>query len=79
MFTKGLQPPRTQTFFEIFFFSDVASVKKQIIGSPRGAVHTALSNPEHYLQVNGIACQQIFPYVCVLSKKKYAISFVFVF
>ncbi|XP_037961313.2 origin recognition complex subunit 3 [Plutella xylostella] len=52
VFHKGLQPPHTQPFHEIFFFSDVASVKKQIVGSPRGAVHTALSNPEHYLQCN---------------------------
>ncbi|XP_047526742.1 origin recognition complex subunit 3 [Vanessa atalanta] len=50
VFTKGLQPPHTQTFHEILFFSDVANVKKQIVGSPRGALHTALSNPIHYLQ-----------------------------
>ncbi|XP_045446198.1 origin recognition complex subunit 3 [Melitaea cinxia] len=50
VFTKGLQPPHTQTFHEIMFFSDVSSVKKQIVGSPRGAIHTALSNPIHYLQ-----------------------------
>ncbi|XP_026751186.2 origin recognition complex subunit 3 [Galleria mellonella] len=50
MFNKGLQPPHTQIFHEIFFFSDVASVKKHIVGSPRGALHTALSNPIHYLQ-----------------------------
>ncbi|CAH2107349.1 unnamed protein product [Euphydryas editha] len=51
VFAKGLQPPHTQTFHEIIFFSDVSSVKKQIVGSPRGAIHTALSNPIHYLQV----------------------------
>ncbi|KAM3962283.1 LOW QUALITY PROTEIN: origin recognition complex subunit 3 [Aphomia sociella] len=50
MFSKGLQPPHTQPFHEIFFFNDVASVKKQIVGAPRGALHTALSNPMHYLQ-----------------------------
>ncbi|XP_063621451.1 origin recognition complex subunit 3 [Cydia splendana] len=50
MFAKGLQPPSTQTFHEVLFFTDVSSVRKQIIGSPRGAVHTALSNPHHYLQ-----------------------------
>ncbi|CAK1604203.1 unnamed protein product [Parnassius mnemosyne] len=50
VFTKGLQPPHTQTFYEIIFFNDVSSVKKQIVGSPRGAIHTALSNPIHYLQ-----------------------------
>lgn len=51
MFSKGLQPPHAQPFHEIVFFSDVASVRKQIVGSPRGALHTALSNPVHYLQV----------------------------
>lgn len=50
MFAKGLQPPTTQTFHEVLLFSDVSSVRKQIVGSPRGAVHTALSNPHHYLQ-----------------------------
>ncbi|XP_059059897.1 origin recognition complex subunit 3 isoform X2 [Achroia grisella] len=50
MFNKGLQPPHTQTFHEIFYFSDISSVKKHIVGSPRGALHTALSNPTHYLQ-----------------------------
>ncbi|XP_013187102.2 origin recognition complex subunit 3 isoform X2 [Amyelois transitella] len=50
MFSKGLQPPHSQPFHEIYFFGDVASVRKQIVGSPRGAIHTALSNPVHYLQ-----------------------------
>ncbi|KAG6451805.1 hypothetical protein O3G_MSEX007352 [Manduca sexta] len=50
VFAKGLQPPHTQTFYEILFFNDVSNVKKQIVGSPRGALHTALSNPAHYLQ-----------------------------
>ncbi|XP_063821346.1 origin recognition complex subunit 3 [Ostrinia nubilalis] len=50
MFTKGLMPPHTQTFHEILFFTDVGNVRKQIVGSPRGALHTALSNPVHYLQ-----------------------------
>ncbi|XP_039749028.1 origin recognition complex subunit 3 [Pararge aegeria] len=50
MFAKGLRPPRTQTFHEILFFSDLSSVKKQIVGSPRGALHLALNNPVHYLQ-----------------------------
>lgn len=51
MFDRGLQPAHTQAFHEILFFSDVSNVKKHIVGSPRGAVHTALSNPVHYLQV----------------------------
>lgn len=35
---------------EIFVFSDVASVRKHIVGAPRGALHTALNNPRFYLQ-----------------------------
>lgn len=50
MFAKGLQPPHTQTFHEIMFFSDISNVKKHIVGAPRGALHTALSDPAHYLQ-----------------------------
>ncbi|XP_050663609.1 origin recognition complex subunit 3 isoform X2 [Leptidea sinapis] len=50
IFSKGLQPPHTQTFHEILFFTEVANVKKQIIGSPRGALHMALNNPVHYLK-----------------------------
>ncbi|CAH0727822.1 unnamed protein product, partial [Brenthis ino] len=50
VFGKGLLPPHTQTFHEILFFSDVSNIKKQIVGSPRGALHTALSNPIYYLQ-----------------------------
>ncbi|XP_072940477.1 origin recognition complex subunit 3 isoform X2 [Epargyreus clarus] len=66
MFTKGLQPPHTQPFHEILFFSDVANIKKHIIGSPRGAIHTALSNPVHYLQCSCCAAGGwAAPDVCV--------------
>lgn len=51
IFIKGLHPPHSQTFHEILFFNDVSNIKKQIVGSPRGAVHTALINPVYYLQV----------------------------
>ncbi|CAH0407752.1 unnamed protein product [Chilo suppressalis] len=74
VFTKGLRPPHSQTFHEIFFFSDVANVRKQIVGSPRGAQHTALSNPVHYLQcsccvlpsADSVCCS--LPDVCVAYK-----------
>ncbi|XP_041976430.1 origin recognition complex subunit 3 [Aricia agestis] len=52
VFYKGLQPPHTRPFYEIMFFTDVQNIKKQIVGSPRGALHTALSNPVYYLQCN---------------------------
>ncbi|KAF9415006.1 hypothetical protein HW555_007273 [Spodoptera exigua] len=50
MFSKGLQPMQGQAFHEVLAFSDVAAVRKNIVGAPRAAVHTALSNPVHYLQ-----------------------------
>lgn len=55
MFGKGLQSMQGQTFHEVLAFSDVASVRKNIVGAPRAAVHTALSNPVHYLQCS--CCQ----------------------
>uniref|UniRef100_A0A2H1V6Z1 Origin recognition complex subunit 3 n=1 Tax=Spodoptera frugiperda TaxID=7108 RepID=A0A2H1V6Z1_SPOFR len=55
MFSKGLQSMQGQTFHEVLAFSDVASVRKNIVGAPRAAVHTALSNPVHYLQCS--CCQ----------------------
>ena len=35
---------------EFFVLNDCQSVRRQIIGAPRGAVHNALFNPQHYLQ-----------------------------
>jgi origin recognition complex subunit 3 len=43
-FSKG------PTFIELFVFSDYSSIRRQIVGAPRGAIHNALSNPHHYLQ-----------------------------
>lgn len=37
---------------ELIVFSDCAAVRRQIVGTPRGSVHNALSNPQHYLQCN---------------------------
>ncbi|KAH9627623.1 hypothetical protein HF086_010775 [Spodoptera exigua] len=55
MFSKGLLPMQGQAFHEVLAFSDVAAVRKNIVGAPRAAVHTALSNPVHYLQCS--CCQ----------------------
>ncbi|KAH8271511.1 hypothetical protein KR018_002251, partial [Drosophila ironensis] len=35
---------------ELFVFSDIATVRRNIIGAPRAALHTALNNPHFYLQ-----------------------------
>lgn len=35
---------------EIYVFSDIATVRRNIIGAPRAALHTALNNPHFYMQ-----------------------------
>lgn len=39
------------TLHELFVFDDVKSVRHHIMGAPRAVVHTALQNPNIYLQV----------------------------
>lgn len=51
IFRVFLKPVQTQPFHEIFFFKDIQNVKRYIVGSPRAAIHTALTNPISYLQV----------------------------
>lgn len=47
---KYLQPiPEAPAFYEFSAFTDHQSAKRQIVGAPRGALHNALSNPQHYL------------------------------
>lgn len=36
---------------ELFIYSNVNSVKQHIMGAPRGAIDTALNNPQSYLRV----------------------------
>ncbi|XP_045765033.1 origin recognition complex subunit 3 isoform X2 [Maniola jurtina] len=50
MFARGLQPPHTQSFHELMFCGDVAGVRRQRVGAPRGALHLALNDPVQYLQ-----------------------------
>lgn len=40
------------TLYELFVFDDVKSVRPHIMGAPRAALHTALQNPQLYLQVS---------------------------
>lgn len=44
------------TLYELFVFDDVKSVRQHIMGAPRAALHTALQNPQMYLQVNLSKC-----------------------
>lgn len=48
---KYLLPISEATVFnEFFVFNDCHSVRRQIVGAPRGNLHNALFNPQHYLQ-----------------------------
>lgn len=35
---------------ELFIFSDCSALRRQIVGTPRASIHSALSNPQQYLQ-----------------------------
>uniref|UniRef100_A0A1A9X3B7 Origin recognition complex subunit 3 n=1 Tax=Glossina brevipalpis TaxID=37001 RepID=A0A1A9X3B7_9MUSC len=43
---------RAPALHELFIFSDIISVRRNIIGSPRTSLHMALNNPHFYLQCN---------------------------
>lgn len=50
--TKYLIPfNKGPTLHELFVFDDVKSVRQHIMGAPRAVIHTALQNPNIYLQV----------------------------
>ncbi|KAH8300001.1 hypothetical protein KR044_008458 [Drosophila immigrans] len=36
--------------YELYVFSDISTVRRNIIGAPRAALHTALNNPHFYMQ-----------------------------
>lgn len=51
MVEKYLRPAHeAPAFYEFFIFSGCSAVKRQILGAPRGDLHTALANSNHYLQ-----------------------------
>ncbi|ETN59932.1 origin recognition complex subunit 3 [Anopheles darlingi] len=52
IFQRYLKPPNASSvpLIELFLFSDSAALRRHLIGSPRAAIHTALTNPQHYLQ-----------------------------
>lgn len=48
---KFLKPlTKAPALNELFVFSDITTVRKYIVGSPRAALHMALNNPQFYLQ-----------------------------
>lgn len=51
MMQKYLKPiDDAPALHEFFIFTDYQSVRRQILGAPRGALHNALMNSHHYLQ-----------------------------
>lgn len=42
---------------ELYVFSDISTVRRNIIGAPRAALHTALNNPHFYMQCKCCALQ----------------------
>jgi hypothetical protein len=64
VFPRFLVPPTNVPFSEVFFFSNVARVKRHIVGTPRAAIHMALNNPYYYLEVIEVRedpCCQVTP------------------
>lgn len=61
VFKTHLVPVTELPLYEILLFDNVSAAKKHIVGIPRAALHTALNNPHHYLQVSSylvnVACK----------------------
>jgi len=48
--TDLLLPPTTLPLHEIFVFSAPGSIRRHLVGAPRAALHTALTDPWEYLE-----------------------------
>lgn len=60
VFGKFVRPfSRAPPLYELFVYSDFDDVQSHLKGAPRGAIHTALTNPQHYLQVRFIQTRQL--------------------
>lgn len=72
-FSKYLFEPSKLNFYEIFFYNDL-SIQKHIIGSQRAGVHTALNDPQFYLQCaccelpNDTTILRTMPDICIMYK-----------
>ncbi|KAL0274515.1 UNVERIFIED_CONTAM: hypothetical protein PYX00_002616 [Menopon gallinae] len=47
-----LKPPIDLPLHEVVYFDNLSAVRRRISGSPRGAIHLALSDPQGYLNCN---------------------------
>ncbi|KXJ73230.1 hypothetical protein RP20_CCG016237 [Aedes albopictus] len=51
VFRKHLRPfNRNIPLIELFVYGESATIRRHMVGVPRAAVHTALNNPQYYLQ-----------------------------
>ena len=60
--------PSEWIFNDIFYFDDVNTIKKMLMGAPRNVVQLALKTPYHYLKV--IDCENKFCFKILLCKLK---------
>ncbi|XP_017783134.1 PREDICTED: origin recognition complex subunit 3 [Nicrophorus vespilloides] len=73
IFEEYLKVPTDFTFHEIFFYNDI-SIQNHIIGSHRAAIHTALNDPQSYLDCSccGISNDAVIlssmPDICIAYK-----------
>ncbi|KAJ4436818.1 hypothetical protein ANN_16950 [Periplaneta americana] len=74
VFPQFLVPPVAVPFHEVLFFSNMARVKRHIVGTPRAAVHMALNNPCYYLQCDccrldkSSSVSSTLPDICIVYK-----------
>ena len=66
-----LVPPSALTLHEIFVFSVPGAVRRHLVGTPRAALHTALTDPWEYLDHGDLKIQDsgeipaTFPDICI--------------
>merc|ERR1719376_1135083 len=66
-----LLPPTTLPLHEIFVFSAPGSIRRHLVGTPRAALHTALTDPWEYLDHADLKIQELgeipaaFPDICI--------------
>ena len=70
-FTELLVPPTTLTLHEMFVFSVPGAVRRHLVGTPRAALHTALTDPWEYLDHADLKIKDLgeipptFPDICI--------------
>ena len=70
-FTELLIPPSSLTLHEIFVFSVPGAVRRHLVGTPRAALHAALTDPWEYLDHEDLKIKDLgeipstFPDICI--------------